>query len=58
MVKQGFPSLFSFDEIVLESAKKITVMHGISVMVNFCLKINNRYAWNKAVMVYHDPKIK
>ena len=58
MAKQGFPLLFSCGKILLESVKKITVMHGISVMVNFCLKINKRYAWNKAVMVYHGPKIK
>ena len=38
--------------------QEITVMHGIGVMVDFCLKINKRYAWNKAVMVYHGPKIK
>ena len=38
--------------------QEITIMHGIGVMVDFCLKINKRYAWNKAVMVYHGPKNK
>ena len=38
--------------------QEITVMRGIGVMVDFCLKINKRYAWNKAVMVYHGPKNK
>ena len=54
---QNWPFLYFFPKWNAACIiKKSPLCMELASWLTLCLKINKRYAWNKAVMVYHGPK--